>query len=47
MCTPTWIESDTMAADTPALHSIVRQVQNRGATVYIDKTNRKRRREDL
>ena len=43
------LESDTLAADTPALHSLVRKVQNRGTTVYIDlfKTNRKRRREDI
>ena len=42
-------ESDTLAADTPALHSLVRKVQNRGTTVYVDlfKTNRKRRREDI
>ena len=41
--------SDTLAADTPALHSLVRKVQNRGTTVYVDlfKTNRKRRREDI
>ena len=43
------LESDTLAADTPALHSLVRKVQNRGTTVYVDlfKTNRKRRREDI
>ncbi|CAE7831349.1 unnamed protein product, partial [Symbiodinium microadriaticum] len=43
------LESDTLAADTAALHTMVRHVQNRGTTVYLDlfKTNKKRRREDL
>ena len=43
------LENATLAADTPALHDLVRKVQNRGTTVYIDlfRTNRKRRREDL
>ncbi|CAE7693968.1 RE1, partial [Symbiodinium necroappetens] len=40
------LESDTLAADPPVL---VRHIQNRGTTVYLDrpKTNKKRRREDL
>ena len=43
------LESATLAADTPALHDLVRKVQNRGTTVYVDlfRTNRKRRRQDL
>ena len=43
------LENATLAADTPALHALVRKVQNRGTTVYVDlfRTNRKRRREDL
>ncbi|CAE7901478.1 GIP [Symbiodinium sp. KB8] len=43
------LENATLAADTPALHDLVRRGQNRGTTVYIDlfRTNRKRRREDL
>ncbi|CAE7334635.1 RE2, partial [Symbiodinium microadriaticum] len=40
------LENATLAADTPALHALVRKVQNRGARDLF-RTNRKRRREDL
>ena len=43
------IESETLATDSPQLHRLVQDVQNRGATIYTDllRTNRKRPRVDV